>query len=244
MNYNFRDRTGERYGKLVVLERAEDAVFPSGKLVRWLCKCDCGKLVTVIGSNLSKTKSCGCDMYGHNMQDLTGQRFGILTAIKRIDNKVLPCGQRQTIWQRVCDCGSVVNVRAATLKNGDTRSCGCVKSHGERVISELLTGSNAVFKKEYCFDDCINSKGNKLRFDFAVFNDNGRLSYLIEYQGEQHYYAPEKDRWFGEMQRNETDQIKRNYCLTHNIPLHEIRFDENIEDRIKSILQDNTVPRP
>ena len=77
ITYNFRDRTGERYGMLTVLGRAPDAVYPSGKLVRWLCRCDCGKEKVVIGSNLSKTHSCGCDMYGHNLQDLSGKRFGI-----------------------------------------------------------------------------------------------------------------------------------------------------------------------
>ena len=242
MNYNFRDRTGERYGKLTVLERAEDAVYPSGKLVRWLCQCDCGNVITVIGCNLSKTNSCGCDMRGHNLQDLSGQRFGILTAIERVDNKILPCGQHQTMWKCLCDCGAVVNVRAATLKNGDTRSCGCIKSHGERIVSELLNSANVLYEREYCFADCVNSKGNELKFDFAIFDNEKKLSCLIEYQGEQHYYPPDKNKWFGEMQRNETDHIKREYCLTHNIPLYEIRFDEDITNRIKSILQDNTVP--
>lgn len=79
MNYNFRDRTGERYGKLTVLERAPDVVYPSGKLVRWKCRCDCGNEVVVIGSNLSKTHSCGCEMHtGNNIQDLTGQKFDML----------------------------------------------------------------------------------------------------------------------------------------------------------------------
>lgn len=33
MNYNFKDRTGQKYGTLLVIRRCEDAVFPSGKLV-------------------------------------------------------------------------------------------------------------------------------------------------------------------------------------------------------------------
>lgn len=169
MTYNFKDRTGERYGKLTVIERDNDAIYQSGKLVRWKCICDCGNTKTVIGCNLSKTKSCGCDMYGPKVEDLTGQRFGILTVIHRAPDRVLPSGQRQTRWECKCDCGSIVIVRAATLKNGDTRSCGCIKSHGERLIAEYLTSHGVVYKREYSFDDCINSVGNRLKFDFAIF---------------------------------------------------------------------------
>lgn len=242
MNYNFRDRTGEKYGKLTVLERDTDAIYKSGKLVRWKCICNCGNVKSVIGSNLAKTKSCGCDMYGHNIEDLTGQRFGILTVIKRVESKTLPCGQNQTMWQCVCDCGSVVNVRAATLKNGDTRSCGCIKSHGERLVSECLNSLHIKYIREFSFDDLVNSKGNKLRFDFAVLDSNDNVELLIEYQGEQHYYTPERNSYFGEIQRNETDALKKDYCLTHNYPLYEIKYDDDIQRRIEEILHDNTVP--
>jgi hypothetical protein len=51
---------GERFGKLVVLERVrgkEDI-----KYSKWLCRCDCGKEKIIKGTNLvqGKTKSCGC----------------------------------------------------------------------------------------------------------------------------------------------------------------------------------------
>jgi len=57
------DRTGERYGRLVVLSRAEDYVSPSGKHhVRWLCQCDCGNQTIVDTGDLADghTQSCGC----------------------------------------------------------------------------------------------------------------------------------------------------------------------------------------
>lgn len=58
---------GQRFGKLVVIERSEDATYESnGKTMtspRWLCKCDCGNNVIVQGGNLrsGNTKNCGCD---------------------------------------------------------------------------------------------------------------------------------------------------------------------------------------
>lgn len=55
----FIDMTGEKYGKLLVVEYA-------GKTQRgislWKCKCDCGREVAVQSANLRNghTKSCGC----------------------------------------------------------------------------------------------------------------------------------------------------------------------------------------
>ena len=55
----FKDLTGQKFGRLTVLERVENA--KCGK-VRWLCRCDCGNEVIVNGSSLTSqnTKSCGC----------------------------------------------------------------------------------------------------------------------------------------------------------------------------------------
>ena len=53
-----KDLTGQRFGRLTVLE----FVSTEDRHTYWLCKCDCGKFVTVQGSHLntSRAKSCGC----------------------------------------------------------------------------------------------------------------------------------------------------------------------------------------
>lgn len=55
------DRTGQRYERLVVVSRAPNK---GGKdtNARWLCKCDCGSVLTAYGQDLArgKVKSCGC----------------------------------------------------------------------------------------------------------------------------------------------------------------------------------------
>ena len=39
----FQDLTGQRFGRLVVIERAKDYIRPNGQSqVQWRCKCDCG----------------------------------------------------------------------------------------------------------------------------------------------------------------------------------------------------------
>lgn len=63
------DLTGQKFGRLTVVERAEDYVGKSGnRKVRWLCKCECGKEAIIRGCDLKDghTKSCGCDPKRHN----------------------------------------------------------------------------------------------------------------------------------------------------------------------------------
>lgn len=66
---NFHDLTGQRFGKLTVIERAKDKILSSGRTgVQWLCKCDCGNETIVLASNLVKgnTQSCGlCNEKSH-----------------------------------------------------------------------------------------------------------------------------------------------------------------------------------
>lgn len=57
------DLTGQRFGRLTVICRAESYVTKSGnKPTRWKCKCDCGKVTTAMAANLKRgrTQSCGC----------------------------------------------------------------------------------------------------------------------------------------------------------------------------------------
>ncbi len=57
---NFIEETGNKYGRLTVISRAEENNSQGG--AQWLCKCDCGSLHIVSGSDLRKghTQSCGC----------------------------------------------------------------------------------------------------------------------------------------------------------------------------------------
>ena len=60
----FNDLTGQRFGRLVVVERAGRYVSPNRKQTHstWLCKCDCGNSTIVRANQLRSggTQSCGC----------------------------------------------------------------------------------------------------------------------------------------------------------------------------------------
>lgn len=54
--------------------------------------------------------------------DLTGKRFGRLVVIKRVEN-----GNRRSLrWLCRCDCGKETVVFGDSLKQGKTKSCGCL----------------------------------------------------------------------------------------------------------------------
>lgn len=52
--------------------------------------------------------------------DLTGQRFGMLTVLRRSDQP-----HSCVYWICRCDCGTVVEVSGNNLKRGHHKSCGC-----------------------------------------------------------------------------------------------------------------------
>ena len=57
------DLTGQRFGRLKVLSRAERHITPAGTYIaRWLCRCDCGTEVVVRQHSLRQgmSESCGC----------------------------------------------------------------------------------------------------------------------------------------------------------------------------------------
>ena len=103
-------------------------------------------------------------------------------------------------------------------------------SYGQIKIEDILNQAGLDFKEEYSFDDLVSSSGHPLRFDFAVFDDDGDIDFLIQYQGIQHYKPKSK---FGGMtglkKQQFYDMRKREYCKKHNINLILIPYwDEEI----------------
>ena len=116
-----RDISGMRSGKVT-------AIAPTDAQRRgvylWKCRCDCGTEFLVEPYKIinQKVQSCGCSRKGHNMKDLSGQRFGKLTVLHRLDEKI----GSSYAWLCQCDCGNMLKVSTnALLSTPGTRSCGC-----------------------------------------------------------------------------------------------------------------------
>lgn len=63
---------------------------------------------------------------GRKIIDLTGQKFGRLTVIKRVENK-----DGYSVWLCRCDCGNERKIKGDNLRSGSTKSCGCLKAEGK-----------------------------------------------------------------------------------------------------------------
>ena len=53
------------------------------------------------------------------------------------------------------------------------------RSRGELKIADILRSNNIPFAEEYIFPDLVSSSGRPLRFDFAVFDDEGNVDFVI-----------------------------------------------------------------
>ena len=67
-----------------------------------------------------------------------------------------------------------------------------LSSRGEIKIHEILERAELRFKEEYSFPGLNSENGRPLRFDFVIFDDDGNIDFIIEYQGKQHYEASQK----------------------------------------------------
>ena len=218
------DITNQKFGKLT-------ALYISGNDKRgekiWHCECECGNEIDALSSNLRRgaTKSCGCyrkETPNRNryINDITNQRFGKLVALYPTDKRL----NNQVIWHCQCDCGNTADIRSYNLTSGKTLSCGCLsQSHGEFIIQQLLTSANIPFEKEKTFSDCVfNDTKQNARFDFYVDN-----KYIIEFDGEQHFFYDDSRTWNTKehfIKTRNHDNYKNNWCKEHNIPIIRIPY--------------------
>lgn len=133
------DLTGERFGRLVALERR---VGSRKQAAAWLCRCDCGSEKWVITELLrsGKTQSCGC-LHKEQLSarrsviEESGTRFGKLVVLG-------PAGKggahsHYLLWECLCDCGNKTVVEGKRLRDGSKKSCGCL-------IAESVTATHAI----------------------------------------------------------------------------------------------------
>ena len=99
---------GRRFGKLIVLERAEGY---QDRYCLWHCRCDCGSEILVNTKRLTRgtVSHCGCEKNKDRVvpplpDDLTGLRYGKLTVI-RLEKKR---ENGKSGWLCQFDCGNRV----------------------------------------------------------------------------------------------------------------------------------------
>lgn len=123
MGRTLNDLTGQRFGKLIVLQRN---ISQKDQQTYWDCLCDCGNVKIVTGGNLKKrTISCGCS---NSYKNISGQKFGKLEVLYKDLN---PKDRNRTWFICKCECGNIKSIRSGDIQNGNAKSCGCSTHEGK-----------------------------------------------------------------------------------------------------------------
>ena len=144
------DITGMKFGKLTALFR----VNYLSKNTYWACKCGCGNhtIVEQLKLKSGHTKSCGCGQ--GPIKDITGNRYGLLTAIEPTDKR--DCGS--VVWKVRCDCGEEFEASIDSLQIGDRTKCDnhLIKEMIGKTFGKLTVLSYAYSKnqKRYYLCQC------------------------------------------------------------------------------------------
>lgn len=158
-----KDLTGKVFGKLSVIGRS---VSDKRGRALWVCKCECGIVKNIRGSDLisENTRSCGM-CYDFRGENLIGKRYGKLVILDIEDydkNKIM-------YWLCVCDCGNKIVVGGGNLKSGKTKSCGCLRK--EIVIAKNTIHNQRktkIYQSWAAIKNRVKSKGSYIKQGIRV----------------------------------------------------------------------------
>lgn len=131
-----RLKPGQVFGRLTVLEKsAPPTEYTAYKGSWYRCRCQCGNTVVIRRSSLvaGDTKSCGCLLRETSRNSALnrvvhgsiapGTVFGRLTVIRETDERAFG----NIVYECRCQCGNTKLVRGCLLRNGQVKSCGCLR---------------------------------------------------------------------------------------------------------------------
>ena len=111
----------------------------------------------------------------------------------------------------------------------------CQESKGEKEVSRILDKMNIKYEREKRYKGCRYK--NPLPFDFYLPSYN----LCIEYDGMQHFRLYQKFGGLSSLEKQIIkDNIKTQFCLDNNIKLLRIRYDENINEKLKFLKNNGT----
>lgn len=236
------DLTGKRFGKLVVIERAEKPKVKHPGAY-WLCRCDCGNEVIKRADSLKKgAKSCGCitkermaNIGKSRFKNISGMRYGRLTVITLHGKDK----GGKNLWLCRCDCGNEILADSGRLTSGNTMSCGCFRKEKSCYNHKQHGLSNSkIYKAWSSMRSRCNCKTNKVYYryggrgikvckewddNFQAFYDwsisNGfRDDLTIDRIDNNGDYSPDNCRWATMLIQD--NNKRNNVFIAHNGETH------------------------
>lgn len=166
--------------------------------------------------------------------DLTGQKFGKLTVIKRVENNKL----NRVCWLCLCECGNERIVQSISLTKGKCKSCGCDKGQHNRKYPK---GSNKLYKKwlgikARCYyknsprykdyagrgiQVCDKWKNDFMSFYNWAINNGYKENLTIDRIDVNGNYEPDNCRWADT--KIQANNKRNNHLITYNNETHTLK---------------------
>ena len=167
------------------------------------------------------------------IKDLIGQKFGRLTVLK-FDKKIETSNNKKYYWLCKCECGNIVSINSASLKNGHTLSCGCLRLENciKATKKHLQTGSDLYYVWSQIKQRCNNPNNKRyknygargIKFcneweDFTNFynwaKENGyKKGLTIDRIDNNGNYEPSNCRWI--TNKEQQNNKRNNHLITYN----------------------------
>lgn len=163
------------------------------------------------------------------MKNLIGQKFNMLTVVEYYGKTK----RGMSRWKCLCDCGNIKIITIGNLKNGNTKSCGCLRKEGNRLIhghNKVGMGSKIYMAWSHMKQRCNNPNDKRykdyggrgiiickrwLKFE-NFLEDMGEclLGLSLDRINNNLGYYKENCRWATRKQQNRN--TRKNIYLTHN----------------------------
>lgn len=139
----------------------------------------------------------------YRIKNLTGQKFGRLEVKKQSKRK-----GRYVMWECLCDCGKTHNVCGSSLKNGNTKSCGCLQKEqtSKRSKTHNMTGS-PIYK---IWSEMKARCNDKSRDSYKYYGQKG-IGYCREWEKFEPFYEFAINNGYEEGLSIERKDIKLGY---------------------------------
>lgn len=159
------------------------------------------------------------------MLNLKNLRFGKLTVIRKVGTSK----NHHILWLCLCDCGNKTNVESNKLKNGHTKSCGCLHiKHGHSKINQVTRIYNTWLQM---IQRCTNTNNTHYKdyggrgitvcnrwFKFENFNEDmgehWKPGLTLERRNNKEGYSPENCYWA--TRKQQARNRRNNLYITYN----------------------------
>ena len=157
--------------------------------------------------------------------DLTGQKFGKLTVIKRVEDD----SEAHIKWLCECECGNLITTRGTSIRSGITKSCGCLVGDKIRELNKL--------KKKYNKYDLSGDYG----IGYASNTNEPFYFDLEDYDKIKNYYWYSNHDGYMCSSENKKEIIMHRLIIDENDPEMQVdHFNRNKKDNRKENLKSVT----